>query len=472
MMKTSTPLLDQHPAMEIVLGLHHILRLSRAYELENEILQGILDLLHPALLESLREADEAALRIKHRIFFWNRTPLKSDYGNYHVFKFLAGEFESRGFSGLVFRPGLSKEELGRFLHGMARSEERGPGAFEALSRTLAAPDSLHIALEAGAEESGESDAAKIYLLGLHLLRGIFSKSAETEAANLNIARRWLQSVIDEIIPNEAFAFGLTNIKERAEYAVNHAVNVCLLSLSLGSRLELCREELIDLGLSSLLHDLGEMDVDRSILNKPGALDEKERTEMEKHIRYGAQRLLRLRRFHNVPAAVIQVVYEHHARVDLTGYPHYRRKKRLHLFSRIVKIADTYDALTSRRVFRPRAFTKEEALQLMLEKSGQEYDPLLLKVFMAMIGAYPIGSLVALQTGELGIVVESNAQAAFALRPKVKLITDAQGNTYNGGVVDLTDLDPRTRRFRRTIIKALDPDRYGISVADYFLPQAR
>jgi hypothetical protein len=108
---------------------------------------------------------------------------------------------------------------------------------------------------------------------------------------------------------------------------------------------------------------------------------------------------------------------------------------------------------------------------MREKSGDEFDPLLLKVFVSMIGAHPIGSLVVLDGGEIGIVFEANPHPAFQLRPKVKVIADLKKNMMDGEVIDLAEIDPTTAKFRRSIVKSLDADKYGVRVADYFLAKA-
>jgi hypothetical protein len=108
---------------------------------------------------------------------------------------------------------------------------------------------------------------------------------------------------------------------------------------------------------------------------------------------------------------------------------------------------------------------------MKARSGEEFDPVLLDVFINMIGAFPIGSAVVLNTGEIGIVFEANPHPAFALRPKVKVIADLRGNMFDGEVVDLTEIDPGTAAFKRSVIKTLDAEKYGISAADYFLDRA-
>ena len=109
---------------------------------------------------------------------------------------------------------------------------------------------------------------------------------------------------------------------------------------------------------------------------------------------------------------------------------------------------------------------------MRAKCGEEFDPILFKAFAAMLGPYPVGSLVALDTGELAVVWESNPQSAFAARPRVKLITDADGKRLDGPETSLTAADPKTRKFRRSIVLSLDPGRYGVRTADYFLRKAR
>lgn len=194
--------------------------------------------------------------------------------------------------------------------------------------------------------------------------------------------------------------------------------------------------------------------------------------MEQHPHQGAEKLVHLKEFRHLPLRAIHVALEHHIREDLSGYPSRLRKEDINLFSKIVKIVDYFDALTTKRVYRKKAYTRTEALSLMLEHSGTEFNPAILKAFVNLMGVYPIGTMVALSTGELGIVADVNPDTKFMLRPKVKLIADAGGNLVDGDVVDLSDRNPETNRFPRTIVKVLDPTSYGIEVSDYFLAQAQ
>lgn len=474
-MTAAARVLDHAFALEAATGIQAALRMARIYEPNNTLFQELIDHLLAQLTEAFECEGAAGLRIKHGALFFNRISLKFDFINYFVFKNLAAEFDSLGLGAIEFQGGLTRDELVRGLTALA--EKRGPAesAFEHVSQAFQRAGVTHIHLERESPdlrpEQAEKDSAKIYFLGIHLLKHLFEQQQASATLNLNVTRRWMQSVFGRILDDEYFTYGLTNIKNYDEYTLNHSLNVCVLSLSLGRRLGLNRSELIELGIAGFLHDLGKLKVDKDILNKPDSLNDDEREEMENHVRYGAEMLLSLRKIRHIPVRAIQVAFEHHLNIDLSGYPRFVRKRTLPLFSRIVKIVDYYDALTTRRVYRPNAFTKEDALTLMVAASGREFDAVLLKAFVAMIGAYPIGSFVALNTGELGIVFESNAQDAFIFRPKVKLITDAQGNRMDGALIDLAEVDPETRCFKRTIVKSLDPDKYGLKVSDFFLARA-
>jgi HD-GYP domain-containing protein (c-di-GMP phosphodiesterase class II) len=280
----------------------------------------------------------------------------------------------------------------------------------------------------------------------------------------------MQSIYNHIVEDEGFIYGLTNIKNHDEYTLNHSVNVCLLATSLGRRLGLSRTELVDLGIAAFFHDLGKTETPLEILNKPGRLTDVERGIMEKHPFHGAEKLALLKEFRRLPLRAIHVALEHHIKEDLSGYPRYFKKDDVNLFSKIVKVVDVFDAITTKRVYRTKDFARAEALSLMLEQSGTEFNPVILKAFVNMMGVFPIGTLVALTTGEFGIVHDVNPDSKLVLRPSVKLITDVQGNKIDGEIADLAEKDAETGRYRRTIATSLDPSKYGIEVADYFLAQ--
>jgi len=278
----------------------------------------------------------------------------------------------------------------------------------------------------------------------------------------------MQAMFKNVEENETFVQGLTTIKNFDEYTLNHSVNVCLLSLSLGKRLGLDRNELVDLAIGAFFHDYGKLDIPKEILLKPGKLDADEREIIKHHPHYGAEKLIQMKTTSNIPLRAINVALEHHAREGQGGYPNYTKKRDINLFSKIVKITDVFDALTTKRPYRKRSFTREEALSLMLETSGDEFDPLILKIFVNMMGACPVGSLVLLNTGEIGIVFELNQDPSFLLRPIVKVIAGRDGRRMEGELADLSEKDPENQKFTRSIVKTLDPEKYSINIPDYFV----
>jgi HD-GYP domain-containing protein (c-di-GMP phosphodiesterase class II) len=456
--------------LDLLVRFHNLLKIAKFFETNNDSFQEQLVLLWDVLDHGLVEHGQLTVLVRRGAVFVNRTRVKFDYATFHVYKFMVGEFSGRNIGTMTFMRGLDRDELAAFVFSLARREGKSDESFEDLVSDLDSQGFDHIDLGpvlAEDKETGqERRAARMYLLGIAHLKEIFEK--EKEVLSFNVTRRWIQSIFNHIQLDESFMHGLTNIKNFDEYTLNHSVNVCVLSVALGRRMGLSRRELVELGLSAFLHDLGKLDIPKEILDKPAKLDPDEWAIMEKHSHLGAERLIEIKIERGIPSRAVQVAMEHHIQPDLGGYPKYQRKRRLSLYSKIVKITDFFDAMTTKRVYRPVAFSREAVLAMMKEKSGEEFDDVILKAFTDMIGAYPVGSLVALDSGEIGIVFEANAHAAFTLRPKVKIVADARGNKIDGPLVDLTEVDPQSRVFRRTILKALDPEKYHISVADYFI----
>jgi len=461
-------------ALELLTLLHILLKLSRLYHPHNiNVLKPVKQFL--TLLQLvLDELGEAHFKFRQSSVYFNNLRLKFGYSNYHVFKSVLQELAKRNIGVLSFQSGVSEEDLARFVQLFSRSESQGQATFDELAAGLAQQGSGHIRLEKAAAgeqtASREKSTAKIYFLSLMHLKEAFEKE-KSEPVNLNTTRRLMQSIFNHIVDNESFVYGLTNIKNYDEYTLNHSVNVCLLSIALGRRLGLDRHELVDLGISAFFHDFGKLDTPKEILEKPAKLNNDERQIIEKHPYHGAGKLVQLRDFKNFPLKALNVALEHHIKEDLSGYPKYFKKKSTHLFSKIVKIADYFDAVTTRRVYRTRHFTRDEALNLMIEQGPKEFHPLLLRVFVQMMGVFPVGTFVALDTGEIGLVTETPLDPAQVLRPKVMLITDTSGRKIDGDIVDLAEKDPADLKYKRSVLKTLNPEKYHLKASDYFLARA-
>jgi len=463
-------------ALAFLSHLKMLYKASKIYDPSNQIVQGQTRVLF-SLAEAILQAEgEASLLMRQSTLFFNGTKVRFAFNNYDLFRFLSDEMGKRGVGLLTFIPGLTEEELRTFLAVLAQKLPRPEITAAEFASALTQRNVVHVTVEPpqiyDAFVGDEREAVKLFFLGISHLKELFEKFKKGETLPINITRRLMHSLFNHIVNNEAFTLGLTTIKNFDDYTLNHSLNVCVLSIALGRRLGLDKNELTDLGISAFFHDYGKMEIPREILDKPGKLEQSERALIETHPQLGAEKLLRLKEKSALPVGAINVAMEHHIKEDLNGYPLYQKKKNICFFSKIVKVCDVFDALTTRRPYRDHTYTREEALGIMAGDAGGGFDSIILKVFAQMLGLHPVGSLVLLDTKELAVVFETSAETSLATRPKVRLITDPAGLKLGGEIVDLAEQDPETRAFRRTIFRSLNPAKYDIRVEDYFLDKAQ
>jgi len=460
--------------ISIIHRLNRACRMSKIYELNNLIYLHQIDLLHHHVQRGLEGRDDLTLSLRDTSLLINGVKIRFGFSNYHLFKFIKVEFEAREIGEMVCARGVTKQDLSIFVQKLAQkpSPQQDPHE-DFLSRLRAGGVERIVIQRIPPFEHGkdrDKAAKKVYFLGITHLKEMFERQ-EQKHVSLITTKRLMQSIFNHITDNESFLFGLTNIKNFDEYTLNHSVNVCILSIALGKKLGLDRKELVDLGLSAFFHDFGKLDIPRDILLKPDKLSSEERLIIQHHPQYGAEKLIQMQEFSYLPLSALNVAMEHHTREDEKGYPHYTRKKNIHFFSKIVKIVDFFDAVTTKRPYRKRDFSREDAIKMLRERSGIEFDPLILKVFINMIGELPVGTPVLMDSGEIGIVFEINPDPDYPLRPRVKLITDKDGRRIDGDVVDLMEIDRESNTYAHSIVKPLDPDKYHIPVADYFVAEA-
>jgi HD-GYP domain-containing protein (c-di-GMP phosphodiesterase class II) len=282
-------------------------------------------------------------------------------------------------------------------------------------------------------------------------------------------KRAVQLIVDQVLNNETSVIGLTTIRDYDEYTFTHSVNVCIFSVALGKKLGLTRLQLYDLGMTALLHDVGKARVPIEILNKTTGLDEGEWRIMQGHPWLGALTLFSLRSHEELPYRAILVAHEHHMKIDLTGYPRTIRPRALGLYSRIVSVADGFDAATTRRSYQTVPIEPDQVLREMWENPKRGYERVLVKALINLIGIYPVGTCVILDTFEVAIVAAANPEGQQLNRPIVRIAVDVNGSMLRapGEPVSLTELD-ESGGYRRSIVKVTDPTRYGLTVGDYFV----
>ena len=282
------------------------------------------------------------------------------------------------------------------------------------------------------------------------------------------AKRAIQNIVELMMQDESTLLGLTNLRCHDQYTHNHSVNVSLLAMALGNRAGYPKVDLADLGLSALFHDVGKCAIALDLLNKPGEFTQEEWAIMRSHPTEGVFTLVKSRGINNVPTRMAAASFEHHMNYDYSGYPKLRVPWTQSLASRIVTIADCYDAMTSSRVYRREPMSPSNVLKFMFGKSGQSFDPVLLKLFVNCVGIIPIGSLVRLDSGPLAVVLKPSKDKENAERPTVKVITDADGGSVEQGPeLDLTEQDDKGT-YRDSILQLVDNAEYHFDTSRYFV----
>lgn len=238
------------------------------------------------------------------------------------------------------------------------------------------------------------------------------------------------SIIHQITESEETLVNLIDLKFHDDYTFFHSVNVAILSMLLGTQLDLDKEELVSLGMSAILHDIGKMFISKSLLHKIDSLAPGEYEVLKQHTLYGYDFL---RGTLNMPASVSIGALQHHEHYNGAGYPKGLVGDRIHLYGRIICLADVYDSLTANRPYR-KAMSVKDALSFISNGKWHLFDPKLAEGFMKKIAPYPIGTYVRLNSGYIGIVYK-NYTDAFN-RPVIKVILDPIGKKINPLYVDL------------------------------------
>jgi putative nucleotidyltransferase with HDIG domain len=238
------------------------------------------------------------------------------------------------------------------------------------------------------------------------------------------ARELVGEMADSISRSPNAMLWLTHMKKRDEYTSIHCMNVCILALTFGRTLGLERKQLDMLGLGALLHDIGKMNIPMEILNKPGRLTDEEFEIIKSHSMNGYN-LLRQKK--DMPGEVLDIVRSHHERINGRGYPDGLTADFIGLLVQITSIVDVYDAITSDRCYHD-GIAPHDALKNMFDWAGENFDADLVENFIKCLGIYPIGSMVELNTGHIGIVVSASEKAR--LRPIILVVINKNGERYD------------------------------------------
>ena len=450
-----------------------LLRNSYSHNLGNQVFEEPLEKLDETLGRLLKSEGQFRLELSEEEVFANGVRLRMEIKTLHSYKYVISELRKRDIGGISFsRPSI--ESLSELLEVLAKvrvAPEGGIGALNAMliERKASAIELLpERALAPVPEDDARAPdrrdrAINAYQQALDFIRDSMMSLDSPAQVNLRKAKRTVQKLVD-LSYEEGNGFslaGMASIKEHDNYTFNHMVNVCVLAIAFGQRLGLRRHELAQLGLSALYHDMGKLHIPLNVLNNHTNLTEKEWAVMGNHTVFAARTLFPLIETDRSTVSRILTALQHHLRCDGSGYPKLRLLTRQSLYARITAIVDTFDAMTTKRLYQ-RQYLPDEALALLYKLAGGRYDPILVKAFVNCMGIYPIGSTVSLSSGELAVVVESNPNPDFIHQPKVRIVTDIHQKSAPASLIDLA----HPSQSERHILHCVNPEKYAINSAHY------
>jgi putative nucleotidyltransferase with HDIG domain len=276
--------------------------------------------------------------------------------------------------------------------------------------------------------------------------------------DIDAARTIVDALAHEVSHNRTALLALTAVKSHDSYTFTHMVNVSILTMGQARGLGIDGQLLREIGLAALMHDIGKVRTPSEILNKAEKLTDREFEILRRHTVDGAEIL---RRTPAMPSLAPVVAFEHHLRLDGTGYPAGVVRPSLNLGTMLCGIADVYDAMRSQRVYQE-SFPTDRILAVLQRNDGKQFDQNLVRRFAQLVGIYPVGSLVRLNSGEIAVVLKTYAPDPH--RPRVRVLFDSRGlrveRPMELNLWEAREDDPQA------IQAPVDPARYDVDPLSY------
>ena len=370
-----------------------------------------------------------------------------------------------GFERVTIDHGVSGDEIATFLDALSKVEPPTPGEEPPPFPTLPHIRVGRVSIEKRTESHAADMAAlkRMYSDAVTVARNVWD-SAQTEGKpDATAARTMIDGLAQAVAQNRTALLALTTLKNYDNYTFTHMVNVSILTMGQARGLGIDGPLLREIGLAALMHDIGKVRTPLEILNKPDKLTDGEFTIMKRHTIEGAEIL---RQTPDIPTLAPVVAFEHHLRMDGTGYPHGISRPALNVATMICGIADVYDAMRSHRSYQ-QAFPSDRILEVLKRNDGTQFDQHLVRRFVQLIGIYPPGNLVKLDTGEIAVVLKAYAPDPY--RPQVRVLFDRRGKRLdlmyeiNLWESDGSDGGPQS------IVAPLDPAEYQLDPLTLMAP---
>ena len=363
---------------------------------------------------------------------------------------------------IAFDRGITPDEVTAFIHAIASLGNKGAAEQP--------PQFPHIHVgRINADEKRDdgigSDMAAIrqlYSNAVSVAQTVWESATVEGMPDVPAALQTVEGLAEAVTQNRTALVALTAMRNYDNYTFTHMVNVSILTMGQARALGIEGRLLREFGLSALMHDIGKVRTPKDILNKPDKLTDDEFVIMRRHTVDGAEIL---RRTPEMPILAPVVAFEHHLRLDGTGYPFGVRRQSLNVGTMLCSISDIYDAMRSQRAYQ-QAFPTERILAVLKRNDGTQFDQNLVRRFVQLLGIYPPGNLVRLSTGEVAVVARVHAPDPY--RPRVRVLFNASGARLDLPYERNLWEPPHPGAAADSVLGPLDPAEFGIDPLN-FLP---
>jgi putative nucleotidyltransferase with HDIG domain len=369
---------------------------------------------------------------------------------------LVRRLQTAGVERITIDRGVTMEELVLFVDAFTSVEHNHavdrPSAFPTMAHVRVGRVTIGQRVEGSATDM--ATIRRLYDDAVSAANSVYD-SAQTEGKpDMSIARTMIDGLAQAVAHNRTALLALTTLKNYDNYTFTHMVNVSVLTMGQARGLGIDGPLLREFGLAALMHDIGKVRTPIEILNKPDRLDDAEFAIMKRHTLDGAEIL---RQTPDVPPLAPVVAFEHHLRIDGSGYPTGVTRASLNVGTMLCSIADVYDAMRSQRNYQ-KAFPTDRILEVLKRNDGKHFDQHLVRRFAQLIGIYPVGTIVRLDTGEVGVVQRVYAPDPY--RPHVRVLIGREGARlelpYDINLWETAD----NPQLPKAIVAPLDPADYS------------
>jgi putative nucleotidyltransferase with HDIG domain len=434
------------------------LRGAELYSPTHPLVQRGVDALAAAATEALRDAHTVVIGFIGDDVVVDSARLSRGTASLAGF---ARDLREREIDKITLSNGLAREEIRVFVAAMGDRSSAVP-----LPERLTSKGVRHITLgrivveETDEKHTGIAAARRVYGTAVETAESLWNAAKAGDQPDPGAARKIIDSLAKLVTQDRTSLMALTALKKYDNYTFTHMVNVSALAMSQARALNIEGPLLREFGVAALMHDIGKVNTPLEVLNKPDKLSKDEFDIMKRHVVDGAHIL---RRTPEMPALAPIVAFEHHLKQDLSGYPEKIGSRKLNLCTMIVSIADVFDALRSNRPYR-QGLATARIRAIMGERDNPAFNQPLLKRFVNLMGLYPVGNLVRMNTDELAVVTAEHPTDPF--RPQVKLISNSLGEMLEEPQLANTWERDSRGEYPRAVVEALDPEALGIDPLKY------